>query len=133
MAQNSEAVTLGVICPTCKQQMQFNNEDNFYQCPQCKGQFWPKDSKMTCPGCGRPMKYVAPGYYRCSGCDSEFWPPEDQSDEEEEAEPRGYYGLGLAYLADIRRGKKGAKSSGGRKHKKQRAMPQVLSQRHLLS
>lgn len=123
-----------VMCPTCKTQMEFCDEDSFYECPQCKGQFWPRDAKMTCPGCGRPMKYVPPGYYRCSGCDSEFWPPESEEDDEEEPEPgRGSYaGLGLVYNREIKRGSRHSKSSSGRKRKKQKVGPRVISQRYIL-
>lgn len=133
MGKKSELKVV-ISCPKCRVKMSYNREDKFYQCPQCQGQFWPADTKMPCPGCGKPMRYVSPGYYKCSGCESEFWPQEETQEEEEEPEPkrRYYAGLGLVYLEEIRRGDGRSKSSSGRKRKKPRTGPRVISQRYLL-
>lgn len=122
-----------IICPTCKKNMEYNQQDNFYLCPQCKAQFWPVENTIPCPGCGRPMRYKEPGYHQCPGCASEFWPPEEETGGEEEEPPHvSYAGLGLVYLKEIKRGNGRSKNSSGRKRKKQKTGPRVISQRYLL-
>lgn len=127
-----------VICPKCKKVMGFNQEDNFYKCPGCQGQFWPADDqKMTCPGCGRPMKYINLGFYKCSSCSSEFWPPEEPEEEEqEEDDPANWKCTGRVYAGAYpglksNAVKPGGGSSGGRKAKKKTRAP-IISARYLL-
>ncbi|MDD2621364.1 MAG: hypothetical protein PHC92_11960 [Syntrophomonadaceae bacterium] len=46
-----------IICPTCKKDMEYDKQDNFYLCSQSKAQFWPVENTIPCPGCSRPMRY----------------------------------------------------------------------------
>lgn len=134
MTCNAQVSQDDVRCPNCRETMAYDQEDSFYRCPVCKGQYWPNDKAMPCPGCGRPMKLnKLRGFHQCSGCGSEFWPPEETEEEEDPELGRGSYaGLGLVYLGEIRRGSGRSKSSGGRKRKKKKAMPRVISQKYLL-
>lgn len=125
-----------VMCPRCKTKMN-HHKDNFYECSSCRWQFWPNEVKVTCPVCGRPMK-LDQGLqcYKCTGCASELWPPEDEDGNTEEEEPeyrRGSYaGLGLVYAGEIHRGNGRSKNSSGRKRKKLKTGPRVISQRYIL-
>jgi len=124
-----------MFCPGCKKEMQHISEDGSYKCPDCKGTYWHNEPTMACPRCGREMKHnITFGFFKCSHCGSEFWPPEKDeiSDEEQkEDDPSTWkcHGMVKAMGATIN-GKGGSKA--GKKHKKRKPMPQVLSQRYLL-
>jgi len=120
-----------VVCPKCKQQMKYDQRDNFYQCPGCGRQLWLPENACPCPVCGRPMRYKSPGYHSCTGCGSELWPPEEEEGEEDPERHVSYAGLDMVYIGELKRGYGHSKSSG-RKRKKQKTGPRVISQRYLL-
>jgi len=131
---SAAAGKIPVICPSCKREMQFNQDDNFYRCPGCKGEYWPADHTINCPGCGRPMRYIAPGFHKCTSCSSEFWPPdsEDAEEEEENHKTIDAMSLRLIYAGECRRGVKHGKSSSGRKYGKKKVSAKLVGERYLL-
>lgn len=124
---SASAVRGPVVCPSCKQEMLYNQEDNFFRCPGCKGEYWPNEPKMPCPGCGRAMKFNNVfGYHKCSSCGSEFWPPEskeaDDDGEQKEDDPSTWKCSGRVYAGEFAGLKsnavKGGSKSGGHRAKK---------------
>lgn len=127
MFSKAELEAAGIICPSCKTSMARDEQDNFYKCPQCKGQYWPNEPEMACPGCGRAMKFNKVfGYHKCSSCGSEFWPPseEEETEEQNEDDPSSWRCSGRVYAGSypglksnaVKPG--GGGNSGGRKAKK---------------
>lgn len=120
MVTFTSSVATRMICPECKQPMEYIEEDHFFRCPRCDSQFWMPDKSVPCPACSQPMKYFPPGCYRCPDCDGEYWPPEKETgldiwrdssnplpDPPDENKARCYH-----------RGDILTRSSGGRKSKK---------------
>lgn len=72
----------GVICPRCKNHMDYIKDDNFYRCPECLWTLWTNERNVCCPSCHLPMRWHQElGYYYCSTCKLELWAPEEEEND----------------------------------------------------
>lgn len=110
-------VAARIICPVCRQAMQYVEEDHFFRCPTCNSEFWVPDKSVPCPACGKPMKYFPEGCYQCTGCQGEYWPGEpglniwrdpntEPPENQEELKARCYYRGDVEFKGGSKSGKK---------------------------